>query len=595
MKGPLVSVLVADVEGGDSLKKTIESTTKQAYRNIEVVVLSPAHESETADNLEGIDFKRVFVGTYDEAGMINLGLEHARGEYYVYVDAGNTLQEGDIDEALDILSGEKTRSFVSSSKEFGLVSQVAQTPEGSGERFIRLIREYSVRSTHDATLDENREDIVNFANKFIADRAYDKKEHILRDLRSSKIWRIFPLPRVHDDKRGRLKSLYRRIKNPIQAMSGMRAKMKYKRAWVISDRPDEASDNGILFYDFLRSSHPEINAYYVISEESSDYIELRNRGVRVVAFNSREHQQLARYAEVEVSAFFNFSPFTPESLGRSSRAKRAFILHGMDQSDLSLHYSRLDVDLYCVVTQESYEFYKQSQSLMDIREKNLQVTGMVRYDLIRKREQFVDTSERTKIVIAPTWRRFLKYKPGSSDRVSDDALKKSEYYKNYSDLFASRELRDLCARYEIILIPHPELLERIDEFEIPDYFSIQTYKDLGTEKLYDLALQTKLFVSDYTSTTFDFAFLGANIAYFNFDEDEYYSERQELYRSWFYIDRDGLGPHFSRIGDLKKYLKSEEWTRRDDNIEKIWNQVPENSSEATFICIKKLLGEGHEN
>lgn len=600
MNKPLVSVLIADISCDDSLlERTVTSAMRQGD-DIEVIVLRPESSALEVDSTE---VRNVKVNTFDEAHFFSRGLNEAFGEYFLYVRAGAIIEKEDIQNLREggITDSEQV-SVSDYFKETGIVSRCKEVNEDTGQRFIRVLQSGVVDLVRRGALAERVEEVGDFVDLFLSDEDYGKKASILQDLRTSRIWKLVAVLRrvkqaVYGSKGGKLIhhsilsvthpkrtiSLYR------QAKKEALLKEKYNQAWVITDRPDQASDNGILFYEYLAENHPEVNIHYVISDTAADFEILKNRGVKIISHGSKEHKNLTRHADVEMSAFFNFAPFDLSQLGREKPLKRVFILHGMDQSDLSLHYSRLGMDMYCVVTQESYDFYKSSKSIVDIRDRNIQLTGMVRYDLIRKMSSQIEKSERRKIVIAPTWRRFLLYKPGTTEKVPEGTLPKSKYCQYYTELFNSVELKELSQRYEIVLIPHPEMLHRIDEFSVPEFITVKTYKELGTKKLYEIALGTKLFISDFSSTTFDFAFLGANVAYFNFDEEDYYSEKQDLYRSWFSIDKDGFGPSIKAIDGLKKYLKSGRWVRREENITKVWSQIPENSSETLYKKISELL------
>lgn len=367
---------------------------------------------------------------------------------------------------------------------------------------------------------------------------------------------------------------------------------KYKDAWLISDRIEEAADNGIIFYEYMKKSHPDVNIFFVISKTSSDFKRLKKKGVKLIGYKTKNHKRALRYARVEISSFFNFSPFDTTKLGREKPLFHTFILHGMDQSDLSLHYSRTAISLFGVVTQSAKDFYKSGKSKVDVSDRNFQVTGMPRYDLIRemlKSKNEKNNTQRKNVVIAPTWRSFLAFNPETDAPQTNEYFLKSQYFRWYNELLNSPELHSLRSKYNITFLPHPELLNKITNFDLPSYINVETYDKLGTSKLYELAQNTKLFITDYTSTAFDFAFLGANIAYFNFDEDRYYSSEHGIFKSWYDIDKHGLGPSFHTIDELRKYISSEDWYRNDDNIQKIWKQVPINSSEVIYCEIKKII------
>ncbi len=366
---------------------------------------------------------------------------------------------------------------------------------------------------------------------------------------------------------------------------------KYRGAWVISDRIDEANDNGVLFYDYLAKQHPEINAFYVISKASPDFQKLRNRGVKVIDYNSEEHRRVMKYADAEISAFFNFAPFDINTIGRTKPVKRAFIRHGMEQSDLSPHYANLPMDLFAITDTFSQDFYKKGKGIVDVRELNLRVVGMPRFDLANQMMRNSGSYRRDKIVIAPTWRRFLK----TDDSVPISTLKNSEYYKNWQRLLGSDELKSLSKKYKIIFIPHPEIANS-NLLTVPKYIKVQSYGDIGgTKNLYQLALQTELYISDYTSTAFDFAFLGAKVAHFNFDDDNYYSDKHRIYKSWFDMNKDGLGPSFQKVNDLLKYLHEGKFVANQKNIDKIWKSIPKNSNELIYCEMKSLIEGRNES
>lgn len=49
-----------------------------------------------------------------------------------------------------------------------------------------------------------------------------------------------------------------------------RNREEYRHLWLISERGTDAQDNGLYFYRYLRREHPEVNACYLLSEDSPD-------------------------------------------------------------------------------------------------------------------------------------------------------------------------------------------------------------------------------------------------------------------------------------------------------------------------------------
>ena len=44
----------------------------------------------------------------------------------------------------------------------------------------------------------------------------------------------------------------------------------YRGIWLVGERGTDARDNGYWFYRYLRTQHPELRAYYVITADSPD-------------------------------------------------------------------------------------------------------------------------------------------------------------------------------------------------------------------------------------------------------------------------------------------------------------------------------------
>ena len=58
------------------------------------------------------------------------------------------------------------------------------------------------------------------------------------------------------------------------------AKLKYrgKEIWLVSEAGSTARDNGFHFYKYLKENYPEIESYYIISKDSSDYSRVKSYG-----------------------------------------------------------------------------------------------------------------------------------------------------------------------------------------------------------------------------------------------------------------------------------------------------------------------------
>lgn len=92
--------------------------------------------------------------------------------------------------------------------------------------------------------------------------------------------------------------------------------------------------------------------------------------------------------------------------------------------------------------------------------------------------------------------------------------------------------------YEIQLMLHPTMPR-----ECIEYFDCtETVKVLDRATRYrSLFTDSKLIVTDYSSTVFDFAYLGKPVLYYQPDVDEFFSGSHTYDKGYFDYERDGFG------------------------------------------------------
>ena len=59
--------------------------------------------------------------------------------------------------------------------------------------------------------------------------------------------------------------------------------------WIITERPDQARDNGYCFFKYLKEYHPEQPTYYIIDRKSKDYRKVAPFG-SIIQFDSSRGQ-----------------------------------------------------------------------------------------------------------------------------------------------------------------------------------------------------------------------------------------------------------------------------------------------------------------
>ena len=116
--------------------------------------------------------------------------------------------------------------------------------------------------------------------------------------------------------------------------------------------------------------------------------------------------------------------------------------------------------------------------------------------------------------------------------------------------------------YRIRFVPHPNLLDQIEDFEIND-----KYIDLISEKVdYQKEFcENKVMVTDRSSVFFDFAYLKKPLIYYQPDNEEFF--KAQIYdKGYFEFDKMGFGPLIEEEDKLVDEIA--EIIKKDCKIEK---------------------------
>lgn len=279
--------------------------------------------------------------------------------------------------------------------------------------------------------------------------------------------------------------------------------------WIIGEKQYKAQDNGLRFFEYMRTEHPEIEAYYVIRKDSPERENVAHLG-NVIDYRSKEHFELI------VKAKYICGTHHPDSLypNRSKRftklinGKRIFLQHGVlgvknianiygkkikdFQTDLFITSSELEKNI--VLNDFDYEDYE------------VAVTGLPRFSRLFAN----DVAVKKQVLIIPTWRDWL---------TTADRFLQSEYFERYSALINSPDLINLKEEgVEILFCLHPNMQQFTNYFTIPEGIEVIHQ---GDRLVQDLLKESALLVTDYSSVAFDFSFLHKPVIYFQFDRQRF--------------------------------------------------------------------------
>jgi CDP-glycerol glycerophosphotransferase len=304
--------------------------------------------------------------------------------------------------------------------------------------------------------------------------------------------------------------LQRRTRVPFRNHRGFTG----KPVWLVGERPYKAQDTGLAFFRYLRRTHPEIDAYYVIDPASPEARNLEGLG-HVVDYRSKQHVEVALKAERFIGSHhpdFLYPTRLPQ-FRRAVGGVKVFLQHGvMGTKWMVPNYGKkvrgFETDLFLVSSEREKEYIV---SDFGYAPKDVQVTGLSRFDAL-----FADDVEvkRNQILVIPTWR----------DWLGDPALfPDSEYYHAWKDFLNDPRLRELTKEYnaEIIFSLHPNMQKFRHHFEDAPVRVISQ----GEVDVQQLLKESALLVTDYSSVGFDFSFLDKPVLYYQFDRERFLGPR----------------------------------------------------------------------
>lgn len=299
---------------------------------------------------------------------------------------------------------------------------------------------------------------------------------------------------------------------------------KNKNIYLIGERGgNSVQDTGYLFFKKIIDEKSPDGFYFVTKNENYQKVERKYRK-HLIKYGSFRHFVLffsANYLIYNDSlrdVFYHFKRLSYHRIDGSIKAKKVFLQHGIiGMTNIQKYYhfdsmsERGEVpDIFCV----SSEFEKKIiVNNFGHRNENVFVTGLSRYDYLEK------SNSDNSIVFMPTWRLNMRW-----DKNSD--FSKSKYFKNIDGWLKSVKLNSYLEKYKLNLdvIVHHAFSEKIKNFNIKysDRIKILTMNDVSVQEKIKKSL---MLITDYSSVSFDFAYLKKPVIYWMFDKDAFLDER----------------------------------------------------------------------
>lgn len=300
---------------------------------------------------------------------------------------------------------------------------------------------------------------------------------------------------------------------------------------LISEKGNDARDNGFHFFKYIKANHPEIKAYYIITPDSVDRHRLDEYGDSVVDYLSYRSCKLFWQAKYLVSTHLR-AGHTPMPYALSSWFNRtlniykgkivANIKHGITKDYLPrMLYSKTRYNLLvCGASPEARYF----QSALGYPADVAQYTGFCRFD------RLLEFQTKRQILVMPTYRKYIQ----------ESDLADSLFVKTYCSLLANSTLAEMLDKNDVNLIfyPHHKFQPFVDQFR-HQYSPRIIIADQAHYDVQQLLKESALLITDYSSVFFDFAYMRKPMVFFHFDYDEY---RKKHFQTGYFDYKDSFGP-----------------------------------------------------
>lgn len=322
-------------------------------------------------------------------------------------------------------------------------------------------------------------------------------------------------------------------------------KLKRKKIWLISDRFEQADDNGEHLFRYLNQHKPQgVEVYFVLEKDSPDFARLKKYG-KVIAYNSFWYRMLFLLSNKIISSHVGESNMNAFGEGYSYMNnlyafKFVFLQHGVTKDDLSGWINKFNKNLKMLVCAGKQERESFCEGAYYYEDHVAQLVGFPRYDKLMRLSKEYKKQDK-KVLLIPTWRYVMSYcyDKNTNKSVYAEQFKESEYFKFYNGLMQDERILE-CMRqkgYTGLFCLHPTLKEQWVDFQENDVFKINP----GKVEYQKEFIESALLITDYSSVSFDFSWLKKPVIYTQFDKEEFFASHSYT-QGYFDYETDGFGP-----------------------------------------------------
>ena len=617
---PKVSIIMPAYNSGEYIEKTIKSIINQTFKDWELIIVDDCSKDNTVKILNKLkNNKFVIIKNKKNIGAAlsrNKALNVAKGRYIAFIDSDDIWEKEKLEKQLNFMKENGIAFSFSSYKkvdEKDKLIKIIEVPDKVDFSFLlknvviqistiildtekinkKLIEMPKIKTSEDTAMYLQILDKIDYAYgyseclvKYAVRKHSLSSNKILNTLRFWKVLKIHNigfqdrclnvfkhvknaiLRMIPTEKILRLKEIFRiiTIKQiidviifPFVFILSLFIKLFCKNVWLIEENPNEACDNGYIFYKYLRENRKDINVYYVIFKKSKDFEKVNKIG-QVILHGSLKHWLFYLNAKkiIVTQKYANPSPAIFYVLHKIGIIKtpRVFLQHGITKDDCKMfYYNKTKFRLFICGAKMEYEYVKDN---FGYPKQNVVYTGFARFDNLN-----TENLERNNLIlIAPTWRKWIK-----TQKEFD------LFFNNYLELINNKtlikylEINDI--KLQIVL--HKNMKKfKINKKSLSKNIKINHNEEVDIQNLLN---NSNLLITDYSSIFMDIAYRKKPIIYYQFDKNKY--RVKQLQEGYFSYEKDGFGDIALEknflINKIKYYIENnfnaeEKYLKRMDNF-----------------------------
>lgn len=338
-------------------------------------------------------------------------------------------------------------------------------------------------------------------------------------------------------------------------------RMRPSRVWLFSDRSISGGDNSEVLFRFVSDQEDaDIKPYYAINKDTPAYKRLKADGYNVVGFKSVKHLYLAIVSEVILPSHMDMMYLYPwfgvwRKYCGLMQYDIAHTQHGIVLNDLSNYIGKQKKNANIFLSACDWEQKHLIDGTYGYTADQVPVTGLPRYD-----ELVDDSKDKRIIALFPTWRSWLASEQKDGARGRSDKFLDSDYFQFYQRLISDKRITKALKQnnYTLKYYIHPNHIANKDDFTTDSDNVVIMDFPYDYNKMFS---ESRVFVTDYSNTLFDFSYLRKPIIHTQFDSETFFSKHGSVMKQLFDYKKEGFGPvcddYESAVSTLVRYIESD--------------------------------------